>query len=60
MMLNLKENQVQKTAINLIDKIIGTNDKQECILSIMNLMLILKNLTTDEFQEFKKYIEVSL
>jgi hypothetical protein len=60
MRLNLKEKQVQKTAINLIDKIIGTNDKQECILSVMQLMLILKNLTIDEFQELKKYTEVSL
>lgn len=60
MMLSLKEKQVQKTAINLIDKIIGTNNKQECILSVMQLMLVLKNLTTDEFQELKKYTEVSL
>ena len=51
---------MQKTAINLIDKIIGTNDKQECILSVMQLMLIIKNLTTDEFQELRKYTEVSL
>lgn len=60
MMLNLKEKQVQKTAINLIDKIICTNNKQECILSVMQLMLVLKNLTIDEFQELKKYTEVSL
>lgn len=51
---------MQRTAINLIDKIIYTNDKQECILSVMQLMLVLKNLTTDEFQELKKYTEVSL
>ena len=60
MKLSLKEKQVQKTAINLIDKIIGTNDKQECILNVMQLMLILKNLTIDEFQELKEYTEVSL
>ena len=51
---------MQKTAINLIDKIIGTNDKQECILSVMQLMLVLKNLTIDEFQEFKKHTEAIL
>ena len=60
MMLNQKGKQVQKIAISLIDKIIDTNDKQECILSVMQLMLILKNLTIDEFQELKKYTEVSL
>ena len=60
MMLNQKGKQVQKTAINLIDKIIDTDNKQECILSVMQLMLILKNLTIDEFQEFRKYTEVSL
>ena len=60
MMLNQKGKQVQKIAISLIDKIIDTNDKQECILSVMQLMLIVKNLTTDEFQELRKYTEVSL
>lgn len=51
---------MQKTAINLIDKIVNTNDKQECIISVMNLMLILKNLTNTEFQEFRKYTEAIL
>ena len=51
---------MQKTAINLIDIITKSNDKQECVLNIMQLMLVLKSLNIEEFEELKKYVENEL
>lgn len=51
---------MQKTAINLIDKIISTENKQEIILNVMELILVLKSLTIDEFEEFKNYAEAKI
>jgi len=47
---------MQKTAIDLINKIFETNDKEECAINILNLILILKNLTVAEFEEVKRAV----
>ena len=51
---------MQKTAINLIDNIIKSTDKHECILNIMQLMLVLKDLDMSEYLELKEYAENEL
>ena len=47
---------MQKTAIDLINKIFETDNKEECTINILNLMLILKSLTLSEFEEVKKAV----
>ena len=47
---------MQKTAIDLINKIFETDNKEECTINILNLMLILKSLTFSEFEEVKRAI----
>lgn len=47
---------MQKVAIDLINKIFETDNKEECTISILNLMLVLKNLTLSEFEEVKRAI----
>ena len=47
---------MQKIAIDLINKIFETDNKEECAINVLNLMLVLKNLTLSEFEEVKRAI----
>lgn len=51
---------MQSSIKKILDDIIQTEDKQECVIKVLQLIIVLQQLSYCEFEEIKSYIKEAL